>query len=404
MGLPSGKSLHAWDRDDARGPDGARQAPRQPSRRRPRTRHGLIPRVALALLVLWLPTVSAAESLRIGLWNIGLERRGPGLLLQDLTGGKDPAIAAAVTVLLALEADILVLTGMDYDPGLHALRALEARLAAAGRPYPHLYAPRPNSGQPTGLDVDGDARLNEPEDAQGWGPFPGAGGSAILSRFPLLTDRAVDYSTFLWRDLPQTLLPPDTDPALAGIQRLSSHSHLALPVALPDGTALTLLIWHATPPVFDGPEDRNGRRNHDEAAFWLHLIAGTLPFTPPQPPFVLIGDANLDPADGDGRAQAMTALLTHPHLQDPAPKGQHGRREPGHLGDPALDTVLYPRLGGLRLDYILPSSDLPLVGSGVLWPAADDPLLSQITAASRHFPLWVDIAASPASGTSSARP
>ena len=56
---------------------------------------------------------------------------------------------------------------------------------------------------------------------------PGAGGSAILSRFPLLTDRAVDYSTFLWRDLPQTLLPPDTDPALAGIQRLSSAASLS---------------------------------------------------------------------------------------------------------------------------------------------------------------------------------
>ena len=303
-----------------------------------------------------------------------------------------------------MDADILVLTGMDYDPGLHALRALEARLAAQGHPYPHLHAPRPNSGIPTGHDIDADGQPHEAEDAQGWGPFPGAGGSAILSRHPILTDHATDYGTYLWRDLPGTLLPWDTPPALAAIQRLSSHSHLSLPVALPDGTALTLLIWHATPPVFDGPDDRNGRRNHDEAAFWLHLIDGRLPHPPPTPPFVLIGDANLDPLDGDGRAGALSALLAHPRLQDPGPKGTHGRREPNHRGDPALDTVLYPRLGGLRLDYIIPSQEIVVQASGVFWPVDTDPQSATLKAASRHFPVWIDIAIGAPAGGRSARP
>lgn len=295
-------------------------------------------------------------------------------------------------MILRLDADILVLTGMDYDPDLQALRLLEQRLAGAGMAYPHLFAPRPNSGQPTFLDVDGDGSLNEAEDAQGWGPFPGAGGIAILSRLPLLPDLATDYSAFLWRDLPGNLMPAYTDPDLAAIQRLSSHSHLALPVALPDGTALTLLIWHATPPVFDGPEDRNGRRNHDEAAFWLHLLDGRLPFAPPQPPFVLLGDANLDPLDGDGRPAALQALLSDPQLQDPAPRGSHRHRDDGHRGDPLLDTVLYPRLGGLRLDYILPGSGLSVSRSAILWPPEEDPLFPVLATASRHFPLWIDLA------------
>lgn len=290
-----------------------------------------------------------------------------------------------------LDADILVLTGMDYDPALLALRAFAQRLADRGLAYPHLHAPRPNSGQPTGHDADGNGTTHDPADAQGWGRFPGAGGTAILSRLPLLTDRATDHSTFLWRDLPGHLMPPAA-PALAARQRLSSHSHLALPVALPDGGTLTLLIWHATPPVFDGPEDRNGRRNHDEAAFWLRLIDGDLPTPPPAPPLVLIGDANLDPADGDGRPGALMALLSHPLLQDPGPRGSHGRTEPDHDGDPALDTVLYPRLGGLRLDYVLPSRDLAVAASGVLWPPPDDPFAASLAAASRHYPVWIDIA------------
>lgn len=334
-----------------------------------------------------------AETLRLATWNAGLERRGPGLLLQDLDRGRDPALVATVAVLLQLDADILILTGMDYDPGLLALTALADLLAKAGQPYPYRHAPRPNAGQPTGHDIDGNGRSHDPADAQGWGRFPGAGGIAILSRLPLRMDRAADHSAFLWRDLPGHLMPP-MDPALAAQQRLSSHSHLVLPVALPDGRDLTLLLWHATPPVFDGPEDRNGRRNHDEAAFWLHLLDGTLPGLPaPEEPFALIGDANLDPIDGEGRTAALAALLAHPRLQDPAPRGSHLRQEPGHQGDPARDTTLYPRLGGLRLDYILPSRDLAVTGSGVLWPPADDPFAATLAATgTRHYPVWIDIA------------
>ena len=296
-----------------------------------------------------------------------------------------------LAVLARLDADILVLTGVDHDPGLHALSALALRLQAAGFAYPHLYAPRPNSGWPTGHDVDGDGRLNEPEDSQGWGRFPGAGGTAILSRLPLLRDQAQDFGGLLWRDLPRANLPPDMNPGLAEVQRLSSHSHLILPVLLPQGARLSLMIWHATPPVFDGAEDRNGRRNADEAAFWLHLLNGGLAVPPPAPPFVLLGDANLDTEDGDGRPDALRALLNHPALTDPAPRGTHGRTEPAHRGDPALDTAIYDDLGGLRLDYLLPSRDLTILASGVLWPPDGDAFAATLATASHHYPVWADL-------------
>lgn len=333
-----------------------------------------------------------AESVRLALWNVGLERRGPGLLLRDIEKGTDPQIMAILAVLASLDADILVLTGVDHDPGLHALAALATSLQSVGQPYPHLFAPRPNSGQPTGFDVDGDGRLNEPEDAQGWGRFPGAGGTAILSRLPLLPGQAQDFSAFLWRDLPQAGIPPGTDPGLVAVQRLSSHSHLILPVQLPDGSPLPLLIWHATPPAFDDPRDWNGHRNADEAAFWMHFLDGNLAIRPPAEPFVLLGDANLDPMDGDGRTTDLRALLNHPALSDPAPRGTHLRTEPAHRGDPALDTAIYDRLGGLRLDYILPSAGLHILASGILWPPDTDPLAATLATASHHYPLWIDFA------------
>ena len=330
-----------------------------------------------------------AEALRVATWNTGLDRTGPGLLVDAFSRGADPEIAAVVRVLVALNADVILLTAVDYDRGGVALGLLAEQLAAAGLVYPHRFAFRPNTGTQTGLDVDGNGRFGEPRDAQGFGLYSGHGGMAVLSRLPIDTTGARDFSDFLWRDLPGGLAsdPPD----LARVQRLATTGFWDVPVITDQGP-LHLLAWHATPPVFDGPEDRNGRRNHDEAAFWGLYLDGTLPMPPPGAPFVLLGDGNLDPADGDGLRDGIAGLLAHPALQDPAPRGTHGRSEPAHVGDPALDTSLYAEIGGLRLDYMLPSARLTVTGAGVLWPPVTDPLAADLAAASRHFPVWVDLA------------
>ena len=329
-----------------------------------------------------------AETLRIATWNASLDRAGPGLLVKDLDEGEDPQTAAVVRVLVALDADVLLLTSIDYDRGGVALRLLAERLKAAGVDYPHHFAFRPNTGLQTGFDADGNGRMGDARDAQGFGLFSGHAGMAILSRLPIDAKAARDFSDFLWRDLPESL--SNDPPELAGVQRLATTGFWDVPVETSQGP-LHLLAWHATPPVFDGPEDRNGRRNHDEAAFWRLFLAGALPMPPPDAPFVLLGDGNLDPADGDGMRTGIAGLVSDPALQDPKPRGGQERTDPGQAGDPALDTVLYADLGGLRLDYVLPSAALTVTGAGVMWPPATDPLWPDLVAASRHFPVWVDI-------------
>lgn len=331
-----------------------------------------------------------ADTLRLASWNADLTRDGPGLLLRDIRDRDDPQIDAVVAVLSRLDADVVLLTGIDYDLAGDALLALQARLALAGVPYSNGLALRPNTGVPTGLDLDGNGRLGEPRDAQAYGRFAGEGGMALLSRFPIQEPR--DFSGLLWADLPGAEIPPETIAAVRAVQRLSTAGHYDIPVTLPDGTVLHLLAYYATPPVFDGPEDRNGRRNHDETAFWLQLLQGTLPWPAPPSPFVLMGQPNLDPTDGEGRRDAIAALLAHPRLQDPAPKGQNPLQSPGQSGDPLLDTADYGEaIGRLRVDLILPEAGLGVVASGVMWPANSDPFLATLQAASRHFPVWVDL-------------
>lgn len=326
----------------------------------------------------------AAKPLRISTYNAELTDRGPGLALQSIVQGKDPKHIAVEAVISALDADILLLTGIDYDLNGETLAALAARIK--GAPYPYQLALRPNTGIATGLDLDGNGRLGEPRDAMAYGRFAGQAGMAILSRYPIKANEIRDFTGFLWADLPGNMRPDDTPPD----QRLSTAGHYEVPIDLPNGQSIRLLAYYATPPVFDGPEDRNGRRNHDETAFWTRLIGGDLAFPPPEKPFVVLGQSNLDPQDGEGQPDAIIALLHHPALQDPEPRGETKRQDKGHSGDAALDTALYDKIGGLRVEILLPSADLAVTGSGVMWPDKGA-LAETLATASRHRPLWVDL-------------
>lgn len=65
-------------------------------------------------------------------------------------------------------------------------------------------------------------------------------------------------------------------PSGLAVLRLSSKSHWDLPDYVGD-RVVHVLAAHPTPPVFDGPEDRNGLRNADEIRFWADYVAGPTP-------------------------------------------------------------------------------------------------------------------------------
>lgn len=313
-------------------------------------------------------------------------------------------------IIAHISPDILLLNGFDYDYGNVALNAFAELLADHTSPYPFRFARRPNTGMGTGLDMDGDDQTGGPRDAQGYGLFAGQGGMAILSRHPINADDVQDFSALMWLDFPQAMLPqvdgkPFPTPKAQAAQRLSTTGHWVVPVTLESG-AINLMAFHASPPVFDGEEDRNGKRNHDEVRLWSAYLDGALEMKPDGAPFVILGDANLDPHDGDGRSIAMQQLLAHALVQDAGPKSAgavsaaklQGGANTSHAGDPALDTADWrdeDGPGNMRVDYVLPSADLEIAGSGVFWPKPDDPNAALLgvdgTLASRHHLVWVDV-------------
>ena len=332
--------------------------------------------------------VFAAEQsvFRIATYTVELSRKGPGLLLRDILSGEDEQVLAVQRVIAEAQPDVLLLVGFDYDRDGIALGAFADQLEARGVAFPHRFARRPNTGLVTGLDLDGDGLLGGAQDAHGYGAFSGASGQAILSRFPVVADAASDHSHFLWKDLVGSALGTVAD--LSGISgadslRLSSTAHWTVPIDLGPHGAVSLATIGATPPVFDGDEDRNGWRNHDEIALWHRLASKEAR----KHPAILLGKANLDPVEGEGRRTSLSALLADARFQDPKPRTKADGK--------GLSTAQFrpppEGPGHLRVDYVLPDARLPVANSGVVWPRSDDPGAAHVERASRHRLVWVDL-------------
>jgi len=373
-----------------------------------------------ALALAWLTAAwclpAAAETVRIATFNASLARDAPGALAAELEAEPSAQARAVVEVVRTVRPDVLVLNEIDFDADRRALGAFYRLLTAeegSGAPLEigfDFTAPV-NTGVQSGLDLDGDGEVGGPGDAWGYGRFPGQYGMAVLSRFVIDYDDARTFRQFRWRDLPDNRLPAEFYGPAAERLPLSSKSHWDVPIRLGRSMTLHLLVSHPTPPVFDGPEDRNGRRNADEVDFWRPYIAGGGPWLiddqgragglAAEAQFVILGDLNLAPTDGDGRAEAIRALLAHPRVQDPAPASAGGRAAAGqgganaaHDGDPALDTADWrdvPGPGNLRVDYVLPSTDLRVVDAGVYWPAHGEPGAGAAARASDHRLVWIDL-------------
>lgn len=369
--------------------------------------------VAAAAAGLGLPaaaTATAAEParrggpfqlLRAATFNASLNRGREGQLLEDLATGEDPQIRAVAEVIQINSPDILLLNEFDHDDegrGVDLFREKYLEVPQNGQSpafYPYAFTAPVNTGVPSGLDLNRDGTVGGPDDAWGFGQFPGQYGMVVLSRYPILTDQVRTFQNLRWADMPQNLLPTEFyGPEISPQLRLSSKSHWDVPVQI--GTdVLHVLAAHPTPPSFDGPEKRNQRRNHDEIRLWVDYLqpgrrsqwivddAGVRGGLDPSAPFVILGDLNSDPVDGDSWPGAIEQLLRHPRVQDPKPTSDgaveaaetQGGANGGHGGEARYDTADFaePTPGNLRVDYVLPARELQIASSAVYWPRQGEP-------------------------------
>lgn len=349
------------------------------------------------------------QDVRFATYNASLNRAAEGALVEDLSTGGNEQARNIAEVIQINNPDVVLLNEFDYDADHRAaelFRTNYLEVSQNGKTpvrYPYVYTAPSNTGVPSGMDLNNDGTVGGPDDALGFGQFEGQYGMVLYSKYPIDTENVRTFQNFLWKDMPDALLPDDpatsraadwyTDEELA-VVRLSSKSHWDIPVTV-GGSTVHVLASHPTPPVFDTEEDRNGRRNSDEIRFWMDYIRGGEDARyiydddggrgglDRRADFVVLGDLNSDPVDGDSLPGSISQLLELKELQDPEPAAEgaaeasvlQGRVNSGHRGDPALDTADFEDAdaGNIRVDYVLPSKSLKVRGAGIFWPQAGTP-------------------------------
>jgi 3-phytase len=402
---------------------------------------------ALLIGAVALPASVGAEpgSVRFATFNASLNRNTAGQALTDLSVPGNAQADAVAEIIQRIRPEVLLINEFDYyaptgahpdGPLVDAFRDNYLEIGhngAAPIDYPYSFIAESNTGIASGFDLNNiGAIVTTPgasgygDDAFGFGNFPGQFGMAVLSQHPIVESDVRTFQHFLWRDMPGALLPDDPSspgpadwysPAELDVFRLSSKSHWDVPIQV-DRKVVHFLVSHPTPPVFDGPEDRNGTRNSDEIRFWADYISpgarsayiyddeggtgglggGAL--------FVIAGDQNSDPLDGDSIPGSAQQLLDHPLVNTKVTPSSEGAVEASmlqgganttHLSDPKYDTADFAdgAPGNLRADYVLPRINLRITGAAVFWPTQADPLF-RLTGvfpfpSSDHRAVWIDV-------------
>ena len=381
----------------------------------------------------------ATTSVRISQFNASLNRNAEGQLVTDLSTPNNAQAKAVAEIIQRTNPDVLLINEFDYVAAnplqpVNLLLQNYLRISQNGATpvdYPFVYIAPSNTGISSGFDLNNNGTAvttvgaaGYGDDSFGFGNFPGQFGMLLLSKYEIDTANIRTFQKFLWKDMPNNLLTNDPtvdnpatpvnenlngfySPEEIAVLRLSSKSHWDVPIKV-NGQTINLLLSHPTPPTFDGTEDRNGKRNADEIRFWSDYI------TPDKggyikddknkfgglangSSFVIMGDQNADPLDGDSFNNAIRQLLLNPNINTNSTPASLGAPQQATLqgllnatqkGNPAFDTADFNdnAPGNLRTDYVLPSADLQITNSGVFWPLNSDPTFPLVGTFSAALP------------------
>ena len=402
---------------------------------------------AALLLCAWSHLIIAQgatqDPVRFATFNASLNRFSAGNLTTELGAPGSAQPDTVAEIIQRVRPEVLLINEFDFDAGGVAAAGFQDNYLSVAHGdaepivYPYRFVAPSNTGIFSGFDLDNSGVAGDfvPNDSFGFGFFPGQFGMVVYSMYPIDSDNIRTFQLFLWRDMPGALLPIDPSTAQSwysdeelDVFRLSSKSHWDVPIIIPSARGhrtVHFLVSHPTPPVFDGPEDRNGTRNHDEIRFWADFIIpsrsgyiydddGNSGGLPPGAMFVIAGDQNSDPLDGDSIPGSAQLLLDHPLVNTKVTPSSPGAVEQSalqanantlHLSDPAFDTADFfdgfppapfgGAPGNLRADYVLPRKNMQITGAAVFWPTSDDPLFPLVGTfpfpSSDHRLVWIEV-------------
>tara|TARA_B110000046_G_C13002750_1_gene402952 strand:- start:955 stop:2118 length:1164 start_codon:yes stop_codon:yes gene_type:complete len=363
----------------------------------------------------------ANESLRIATFNVSMDAtnhtpKGEQIksdALANALKANHQQIKNIAEIIQRVRPDIILLNEFDYIPkeqGIeyfkkHYLNVSQNNQQAIDFPYSFI-APV-NTGLATHFDLDNDGKSTGiMADAQGFGFFEGHYGMAVLSKYPIDFDKVRTLQKFKYKDMPNAQMP--TDPKTGEnwynknewqALRLSSKSFWDLPVKVNNKT-VHVLASHPTPPVFDGDEDRNGKRNHDEVRLIADYVSnkayiyddkGQKGGLKADSRFIILGDLNASPEGDKARTNTTDQILKNALINASFVPQSAGAKEQYDTNEAQNYTANWQA----RVDYVLPSNyGLKIKNGGVFWPIKSSNeyrLIKDRNASSDHRLVWLDL-------------
>lgn len=385
-------------------------------------------RLVVSLFAL-LPSLLQAETLKVATFNVSMESTNyealglapsSDVLKQVLSNGEHQQVKNIAEIIQRVNPDILLLNEFDYiadqSAGIdnfvkHYLNVSQSGQKAVD--YGYVYTNTVNTGEPTHFDLDNNGKKEQyGGDAFGWGLYSGQYGMVVLSKYPIELSEVRTFQTFKWHDMPDAqkpVLPANEDGEATpwysdeewNALRLSSKSHWDIPVNV-NGKIVHVLAMHPTPPNFDGKEDRNGKRNHDEIRFMADYLTpqrgdyiyddnGQQVSLNNNERFVLVGDFNAADIGDKYRPGVIEQLTESPLVNNSVVPTSAGGAEAASDSFSSRFTAYW----GARADYVLPSQyGFDVKDAGVFWPTKDSDLYRLVKdrkASSDHRLVWVTL-------------
>ncbi|MBW1655839.1 endonuclease/exonuclease/phosphatase family protein [Flavobacterium quisquiliarum] len=346
----------------------------------------------------------------------GTKGNSEQVLIDQLNSGTNVQIKNIAQIIQTVRPDVILLNEFDYienpELGVKAFIKNYLKIGQGGAKainYPYYYYSTVNTGQPSPYDLNNDGKLdNFGNDAWGFGMYPGQYAMVLLSKYPIDVQAVRTFQNFKWKDMPGALLikkPDGSDWYREEVWAqfpLSSKSHWDVPVKIGKKT-VHILASHPTPASFDGDEDRNGKRNHDEIRFWRDYISdnsasyiyddkGLKGGLSANSRFVILGDQNASPVEGSAIREGIKSLLDNPKINNEFAPSSKGGMEYSPQNPFGINHTAFWRM---RADYVLPSKlGFKVISSGVFWPAKGEPmseLVEKRESSSDHRLVWVKV-------------
>jgi 3-phytase len=160
------------------------------------------------------------NTIRFSQFNASLNRNAQGQLVSDLSTPENAQAKAVAEIIQRNNPDVLLINEFDYSP--EAVQLFWQNYLALSQngatpvDYPYFYIAPSNTGIASGFDLNNNGTAvttpGEPgygDDAFGFGNFSGQFGMLLLSKYPIDTANIRTFQNFLWKDMPNALLPDD---------------------------------------------------------------------------------------------------------------------------------------------------------------------------------------------------